>query len=222
MRPKIKLCGLTRMEDVQMCIHYGADIVGVVVEYPKPVPWNVSVDTAKELLSAVYKPTESCIVVGGSKENIKQIALAIRPDYVQLHYRETLDDTAYLVRALNKYGIRIIKTLFPDVADLEKNAKAFCHAGVYALLLDPRTPERIVESGPADLALFRLVQNAVHCPVILAGGIIPDNVVQMINSSRAQIIDVMTGIENAAGNKDEKKVDALFRAINESHFNVNN
>jgi len=194
-----------------MCIRHGADMVGFVVEYPRPVPWNLSAAKARELIAAVPKPTKTCIVTGGSPDHVLRIAAATKPDAIQLHYNETLEDTAYLVRVLGKQGIKIIKAIFPNTPDLEKTAADFCAAGVYALLFDSRTPDNAEHSGTADLSVYETLQRTVRCPVILAGGITPENAREITH--RAKMIDLMTGVETSPGVKDEVKVVALFQAL---------
>jgi len=194
-----------------MCIRHGADMVGFVVEYPRPVPWNLSAAKAKELIAAIPKPTKTCVVTGGSPDHVLRIAAETKPDTIQLHCNETLEDTAYLVRALGKQDIKIIKAIFPNTPDLEKAAADFCAAGVYALLFDPRTPDNAEHSGVADLSVYEKLQRAVCCPVILAGGITPENAAEI--ARRAQMIDLMTGVETSPGVKDEAKVIAFFRAL---------
>ena len=196
-----------------MCARHGADIVGFVVEYPRPVPWNLSAAKAKELMAAVGKPTETCAVTSGSPDHVLRIAAETKPDYIQLHGRETLEDTAHLVSELGKRGVRVIKALFPDTPDLEETAADFCAAGVYAVLFDPRTPDNASHSVAADLSAYRKLRHAVDCPAILAGGITPENAAEMIRQTKAEIIDLMTGVEICPGLKDEAKVIALFQAV---------
>jgi phosphoribosylanthranilate isomerase len=202
-----------REQDVQMCVRHGADIVGFVVEYPRPVPWNLSAAKAKELIATVRKPTETCVVTGGSPEHVLRIAMETKPDYIQLHGGETLEDTTTLVSELGKQGVKIIKAIFPDTPDLEKTAADFCAAGVDAVLFDPRTPDNAEHSGTADLSVYQKLQRAVSCPLILAGGVTPENVTEIVRQTKAQMIDLMTGVETCPGIKDEAKVIALFQAL---------
>jgi phosphoribosylanthranilate isomerase len=185
--------------------------VGFVVDYPRPVPWNISAGAAKKLMADVSGITETCIVTGGMPEAVLKLALEMRPDYVQLHYGESVSDTAILVRELRKHGIEIIKTVFPGTS--EKTAVDLCATGLYALLYDPRTPENAVNGGAADFDAFTKLQSAVSCPVILAGGINPDNLVETVLRTGARSIDLMTGVERCPGIKDETKVAALFQAL---------
>ena len=199
--------------DVKMCVSHGADIIGFVVDYPHPVPWNLTVQSAKKFAAAVSRPSETCVVTGGSPDKIIKLISEIKPDYVQLHNGETLCDTAYLVGELGKRGVKIIKAIFPDTSDLEKTAKDFCEAGVYALLFDPRAPDNAAAGGIADIDTFIKLKNSVSCPVILAGGLNPGNVTEIIQKTNAQIIDLMTGVEKTPGNKDEIKIISLFKAV---------
>ena len=213
MRPMVKICGLMNAADVRMCVRYGADIIGLVVDYPRTVPWNISLDQAKELIAATPKSAQTCVVTGGSADKILHIAMETKPNYVQLHYAETLADTLLLVHELGKHGIKIIKTVFPNTPDLEKTAAHFCAAGVYALLFDQRVPDNAVNNTSADITTFIKLKNAVSCPVILAGGITPQNISEIILKTGAQIVDLMTGVERCYGFKDEAKVKALFKAL---------
>ncbi len=202
-----------RAEDVNMCARHGTDIIGFVAEYPHPVPWNLNLNAAKDLVALVKKPTKTCVVTGGPLEKIMHVAKETRPDYIQLHCGETLAEVAHLAGELGKYGIKVIKTLFPDTPDLEKAAADFSALGIYALLFDPRTPDNAVCGGLADLSVFAKLKRAASCPVILAGGITPENVAELVSASNAQIIDLMSGVECKRGVKDEAKVAALFQAL---------
>jgi len=203
MRPKVKICGLMRMEDVAMCVRHGANMLGFVVEYPRPVPWNLSACEAANLMAACEAKT--CVVTDGSAEKILELARRLRPDFVQLH-----DCGAALCDALRDLGVGVIATLRPRTADLEQAARRFCDAGAQALLLDPRDA---INGGTADLSAFERVRCAVNCPVVLAGGIAPDNVREIVREARPEMIDLMTGVERCPGVKDERKVLALFEAL---------
>lgn len=214
MQPIVKICGLMREEDVQVCVRHGADIVGFVVDYPQPVPWNLDIQSVKQLMKVVSGQSKTCIVTGGTPDKVINLILETRPDYVQLHFDESLVDTAKIINETKKYGVKIIKTLFPNTPDLEKAAVDFHMTGVDALLFDSRTPDNVILGGKADIAGFIKVRDAVKCPVILAGGINPANVEEIIKKTNAEIIDLMTGVEQSPGVKDEAKVISLFKALN--------
>jgi phosphoribosylanthranilate isomerase len=213
LRPIVKICGLTRAQDVHACIEHGANIVGFVVEYPHPVSWNLSAAKAKELIATVEKPTQTCVVTGGSPDHVLRIATETKPDYIQLHGGESLEDTSYLVGELKKQGVKIIKAIFPNTPHLEKAAADFCAAGVHAVLFDPRTPDNAEHSGTADLSAYEKLRHAINCPVVLAGGINPKNVAEIVRETKAQMIDLMSGVEASPGIKDHAKIAALFQAL---------
>ena len=213
MLPTVKICGLMRKDDVSMCLRYGADILGFVVDYPRPVPWNLSAAAARELISAVSGQTKTCVVTGGSPEKVISLARGLRPYYIQLHANETLADVRCIIRELRGSGVKIIKAIFQNTPDLEAVAADFCALGIHALLFDARTPDRATSSGTVDLSLFQKLQSATNLPIILAGGITPENAAEIIMMSKAKIIDLMTGVEHCPGVKDERKVAALFRAL---------
>jgi len=209
----VKICGLMRAQDVAMCARHGVDIAGFVVAYPRPVPWNLSLAEAVELMAGCTSAMRSCVVTSGSVDHVLAIAARTRPDYIQLHGAEPVADTARLVEELRPRGVRIIKALFPDMADLENAALAYCEAGIFALLFDPRTPEKAHQGGAADLAVYDRLGAAVRCPVVLAGGITARNAAEIVRRSKAPMIDLMTGVESRPGIKEESQVIALLEAL---------
>jgi len=213
MRPLIKICGNTRPEDVAICSKYGADILGFVTEYPKPVPWNLSIEQAKELIADVPVGVKTCVVTGGSAEKIIRLAKEIKPDFIQLHYKETLQDTADIVKELSDIDIKVIKRLPVDGENLTELAMKYEQTGCYALLYDPRNPETAHEGGSVDVSTYLKLKEAVKCPVILAGGITPYNVAKLISHAKPPVIDLMTGVEKTPGVKDEEKVKMLFSRV---------
>ena len=213
-RPAVKICGQTRADDLWMCVRFGADIVGFVVDYPRPVPWNLDLQQASELIKSTPPSAKTCVVTGGATGKILSLARELRPDYLQLHYGETPEETAYLCGELRELGIRVIKALSPGLPDLEQAAVSFAATGVYALLLDPRTPDNAAHgAGTASFAVYKKVARAVSCPVFLAGGITSANVREAVRQTGAPLIDLMTGVESSPGVKDRAKVAALFAAL---------
>ena len=83
--PIVKICGLMRPEDIRLCQQSGVNIIGLVTEYPLPVPWNISAERAAELMSLVQSPMQTCLVTGGTRAKILTLAESLRPDYLQLH-----------------------------------------------------------------------------------------------------------------------------------------
>lgn len=222
MNPKLKICGLMRQEDVAMCCDLGVDICGFVVEYPVTVPWNLTREQCATLLPSISADAKSCIVTGGDREKIISLALTLKPDLVQLHYHETLGDTASIVQALSPYGIGVIKTIPASPAERLQQlgveepalcARKLCAVGVYAILVDSRGPSNAANAGTmADLSLFHLVKATADRPVMLGGGITPENCSDVINRADPDIIDVMTGSEYSPGIKVSAKIRDIIDA----------
>lgn len=211
MRPMLKICGLMREEDVRMCCEMGVDICGFVTEYPLDVPWNLTREQCAALIPQVVPPTKSCIVTGGASGAVIALALALRPDYVQLHYHETIEDTADIVRVLSPGGIRVIKTISASPEERRSQfktddpalcAKLLTDIGVSVILVDSRGPSNASSGGSAaDLPLYEKVKKAAGCPVMLGGGIRPDNYSHIAAVYQPDILDVMTGVETVPGVK---------------------
>lgn len=208
MRPKLKICGLMRREDVEACCRAEVDICGFVTEYPLDVPWNLTRKQCADLMQYVAAPVKSCMVTGGAREKILHLALELCPDFVQLHYHETAEDVAYLVQMLAPYGIGVIKTVSAG-----EDIGALCRTNPYALLVDARGPANAAAGGAADLDFYRRVKSVANCPVMLAGGITPENIRKIIAQAVPDLVDVMTGVEIAPGIKSEQEIIRLAAAF---------
>lgn len=223
MRPLLKICGLMRAANVRMCCHLGVAICGFVTEYPIAVPWNLTREQCAELIQYVSFQTKSCVVTGGEREKIIALGRELRPDYMQLHYNETPEDVQSIVQALLPYDIKVIKTIPASVEERYRQfgtsapeycAKKLCSAGVSVILVDSRGPSNAAFGGSAaSLPLYRSVKAAASCPVMLGGGITPDNCGEIIAEAQPDIVDVMTGVENAHGLKSEELVAKLVKHL---------
>ena len=196
-----------RAQDVQLCEELGVDVLGFVVEYPREVPWNLTRKQAKELISVARRPT--CIVTGGTFESVVALASELNPGMVQLHYKETVSQTAEIAAELKKSGIKTIKAVH-DTTSIEE----LCNTEIEAILVDSRTSENAAENGLAiDAGLFRRIKAKSTKPLIVAGGITPENVGDIIAQTEADWIDVMSGVECTHGVKDRIKLMFLIRKI---------
>ena len=226
MRPLLKICGLMREEDVLLCCDRGVEICGFVTEYPMPVPWNLSRERCRELLPLVRERAKSCVVTGGPPDKLLDLALDLRPDYIQLHGGESLAVTAALVEDLRPLGIRVIKTVpaSPEArlrefgtADPAECGRLLTKTGVSAALVDARSPDNAAKMGlQADPALFRAVRDAAGCSVILGGGVRSENCARLIEALHPAMLDVMTGVELNPGRKSEELLDALLAAMEQA------
>jgi len=225
-RIKVKICGLKREKDVELCMSLGVDVLGFVVEYPVPVPWNLNCMEAAPLLDIVRlnrysgSSQRSCIVTGGTPKKVVELAKSLKPSLVQLHYNETFQDTAIIIDELKKLNIGVIKTIPPKVEDrmsqfgtdsIETIVKKLCEKDVFALLADSRTPENSSNKGTLiDVDFVRQIIKLSSKPVVIAGGINANNVEKLIDLTGAYFIDIMSGVESIPGVKDAELLSKLI------------
>ena len=213
---RVKICGNTSADQVAMCWASGADCVGFVVEYPTPVPWNLSREQAAELLSLVPPMVTRAVVTGGGSEAVLGIARFLLPHLVQLHTDNTLEETAMIARELVPLGIGLIRALRIDVAtgkasgeipDPVKAALALQDAGVAGVLLDARTQDMPAGTGVSiDWGMALEVRKVLSVPLILAGGLTPGNVRSAVEQVRPYAVDVISGVEVSRTVKSPKLV----------------
>ncbi len=180
---RVKICGNTDAEQVAWCAAAGADCVGFVVEYPVPVPWNLSREQARDLLALVPPLTTRAVVTGGEPEKVLTIARYLLPHLIQLHTDNTLEETARIARDLATLGIGLIRALRIDAAtgqacgeirDPLQAALALQETGVTAVLLDARTQQMPAGTGVSvDWGTALAIRQALSLPLILAGGLTP-------------------------------------------------
>ncbi|WP_019851009.1 phosphoribosylanthranilate isomerase [Desulfitobacterium sp. PCE1] len=163
---RVKICGLMNEGDIRCCVQAGVHGLGFVVEYPVNVPWNLTVDKAKELMHKVPPFVSTVAVVGGTSEHILKVAKETRPHIIQLHSTQTLQEVKELAQELNLQGIQVIKALRLDQegkCDFEIDdpliaARSLAQTSLSALLVDSYTKSKPVGTGvKVDYSLFR------HC-----------------------------------------------------------
>ncbi len=216
---RVKLCGLTREVDVALCADAGADALGFVVEYPLPVPWTLTRKRAKELMRGVPPFATRVAVVGGDAATVLAIAEATEPDVLQLHLDEDEQTVAAVKDGLAGTGTQIVKAIridaaaAPAVGEVLAAARRFIEAGADAILLDSKTSGRPAGTGTrVDWSLARDVAAALDAPLVLAGGLTPENLARAIETVRPHAVDVISAVENAEHRKVPERVSAFVAA----------
>jgi phosphoribosylanthranilate isomerase len=199
--PRIKICGLTRAEDVLAAVAAGVDAIGLVF-YPES-PRHVSIDQAAALCRHV--PPFVTIVglfVNPSRAEVHRVIEAVPLNLLQFHGDETPDQC-------EGFGVPYLRVarVRPGV-DLLEFASQFPSAR--ALLLDTWTP---AYGGSGESFDWSLVPAACPLPVILSGGLNPDNVADAIRQVKPAAVDVSSGVESAKGIKDAAKIRAFVSAV---------
>lgn len=216
---RVKLCGLTCEADVALCADAGADALGFVVEYPLPVPWTLDRARAAELMRGVSPFATRVAVVGGDTATLLAIAEATEPDALQLHLDEDEATISAVKDGLAGTGTRIVKAIrirageTPPADEVVATARRFVDAGADAILLDSKTEGRAAGTGiPVDWELAREVAAGLGAPLVLAGGLNPENVAGAIETVRPHAVDVISAVEDAEHRKVPERVSAFVAA----------
>jgi phosphoribosylanthranilate isomerase len=211
---RVKICGVTRPEDLAVAVAAGADAVGFLVGVPSS-PRNLSLKRAEKLLGHVPIFVDSVVVTAPQNiERLIEICESLKPTTIQIHGKKQLEAPEIRERIGD---IHLIKTIYVNPAALGettiKDSKIFD-----AILLDSFTRGQYGGTGRIhDWKLSRKIREAIDPkPVILAGGLKPENVKEAIITVQPYAVDVASGVELRPGIKDPKKVRAFVENAKET------
>lgn len=197
-----KICGITRIEDALVAAEAGADAIGLVF-YDKS-PRAVDVRQARAILAALPPFVTSVgLFVNASRCFIGEVLDAVPLDVLQFHG----DETPEQCEGHGRPWFKALRVRPGD--DLHAEARRF--AGARAILLDAYVPG--VPGGTGERFDWSLIPADLPMPLVLAGGLTPDNVTEAIASVRPYGVDVSGGVEAAKGIKDAAKVAAFIRRV---------
>jgi phosphoribosylanthranilate isomerase len=203
----VKICGLTREEDLAVAVDAGADAVGFLVGVPSS-PRNLTLERAETLLGQVPIFVDSVVVTAPkSIEWLFEVCERLKPSAIQIHGKEQLDSSEIHEKIR---GTRLIKTVY--VTDDALNEWVIEDLKTFdAVLLDSFSKGQYGGTGKVhDWVLSRQIKEAVApVPVILAGGLRPENVKEAILAVEPYAVDVASGVEASPGVKDHGKVRAF-------------
>lgn len=196
---RVKICGLTRPEDVEAAVAAEAGYLGFNF-FPRS-PRYVSFETARELALRVPPGVvKVALTVDEDMEFLARLTDAVPLDMLQLHGSETPEQVA-AVKA--RFGLPVMKVLgIGDAGDLAQIDRFAAVAD--QLLVDTKPPKGADRPGGNAVAFdWSLVAGRRWAvPWMLAGGLTPDNVAQAIAQTGARQVDVASGVERAPGIKD--------------------
>ena len=199
-RVRIKICGITRLEDALAAADAGADALGFI--FYRKSPRNMSMKAVAKIVQALPPFIETVgVFVDESAERVNRVAEACGLARVQMHGGES----AAFCKRLGRPVIKAVRV--KDAGSLASLASY----RVSGFLLDAHkegVPGGTGHTFDWDLALAA----KRHGPVILAGGLSPDNVALAIRRVRPYGVDVVSGVEAAPGIKDHGKLCAFIRA----------
>lgn len=201
---KVKICGITNEEDLRAAIDYGADLLGFVVEVPSS-PRNLTLPKARCLISKVPKGVGSvAVTVFRSMDGLAHIQRELRANYLQLH-----GNFHHILELMFKIPSesRIIGAV--DGRGSDALALAIEFSGIlHTILLDTAGNGGVGGTGIThDWYSSRQIRDAIYpTPLILAGGLTPENVGEAIKMVKPYGVDVSSGVEKKPGTKDHEKM----------------
>ena len=210
---RVKICGITNADDARLAAACGADAVGVLVGQRHPSPDFVSTDEAMAILAALPPFVAATLVTHeDDPATLADLISIVRPAAVQIHSELQPGDCADLKRRFD--AIRIIKSY--HVTGPESLDYGDRYLGVVdAFLLDSKNPATGQVGGTGlihDWTMSAGIVQRYRLPVVLAGGLTPDNVEAAIARVRPFGVDVNSGVRAAIDRrKDVNKVRAFIR-----------
>ncbi len=202
---RVKVCGMTRIEDALKAVELGADAVGFIFykKSPRAVTATKVKSIIKELPPFVHRVG---VFVNESAETINAVQEKLGLDLVQLHG----DESPAFCRKIHS---RVLKAIRVNDASSLVALEKF---KVDGFLLDTFHPGAY--GGTGKVFDWKLAKQARKFgSIIVAGGLTPDNVSEAINKSRPYGVDVSSGVEKEPGKKDFKKLRAFFAAVQSTH-----
>ena len=203
MQTRVKICGITRIEDALDAIEAGADALGFV--FYKPSPRYVTPEKAGEIIDQLPPfITTVALFVNEPAEAIYRILETSRCDLIQFHGDESADFCA----SFNRPWIKALRV--KDADSLSEQLVEFKEAR--ALLLDSYRPG--VPGGTGETFNWDLIPDDLPRPLILAGGLTPENISSAVQQLQPYGVDVSGGVEAQKGIKDPAKIHAFIRGAN--------
>jgi phosphoribosylanthranilate isomerase len=204
-RTRIKICGITNQEDARAAIEYGADALGFILVSESPR--YIGDKTTLQTLLADLPPFVSTVGVCRTPAQVgNEFNHAF--DTVQFYERDGYNSQDGAGRHLiHAFRIR-------DAASLEAIAGELETFRLDAILLDTYHKDKLGGSGETfNWELAVEAKRRFDRPIILAGGLTPDNVEEAIRTVRPYAVDVSSGVEAEPGRKDHAKLKAFFQAV---------
>ncbi len=212
-RTRVKVCGVTNAEDRDVAVTAGADAVGLIAGVTVETPREITLDEARNLARGV-PPLVSAVLVTmpGDPATARERVTQVRPNAVQVHglAPDEVTDLADTLDAADEPDASVVAAV--DAGTGESTLRAYADAAD-ALLVDS-----VDEAGGGgtgrthDWERTRERVDTLNVPVVLAGGLTPDNVAAAVGTVDPFAVDVATGVERSGGLKDHDAVRAFVRA----------
>lgn len=210
-RPKVKICGVTRIEDIELALSLGADFIGVNV-YERS-PRSVRIDDVAALLEAIPVGKRVLVDVATPTDLLAEY-LELPFDYYQIHF--DLDIAIATVAGWSGLVGSERLWLAPRIPPKELHFPQIIMEFSETMLVDAYAKGQYGGTGHTGNWQAYLDWSALyqHKHWILAGGLNPTNVGEAISVCQPEVVDLASGVESAPGIKDHKLLEDLFAEIN--------
>jgi phosphoribosylanthranilate isomerase len=197
----VKICGITRLADAELAVECGAGALGFVF-WPDS-PRFIDPEFARTIVATLPPAVIPVgVFVNQSREYVNELAATVSLGAIQLHGDESVE-----------YARAMIRPVFKAIALAEANEESIDAWPLETMmLLDVHDPVRRGGTG-RTVDWSRAATVARRRPVILAGGLTPENVGEAISRVGPSGIDVSSGVESSPGLKDSDRLKALFAAM---------
>lgn len=211
MEPFIKVCGIQTIAEALGAIDAGANTLGLLIGLTHRAEDGISAARGKTIVEAVPDHIRTVMVTHLlDASQIAEIARSVGVRAIQIHDDLPVAGVIELRRLLPH--VELIKAIHVTGEEALQKAQAYANY-VDLLLLDSRTKDRLGGTGQThDWNLSRKIVRAVSIPVILAGGLKPENVAAAIGQVRPAGIDANSGLEHPDGTKDFDKISLFAQA----------
>lgn len=202
MRTRVKICGITRLEDALAAAAAGADAIGLVFVDASPR----RVDPAQAQAVVAGLPPFIKVVglfADAPAERVRAVLGAVALDLIQFHGRET----AEFCRGFGRPYLKAVRM----AGDVDLRVEAGRYADAAGLLVDSYHPQ--LAGGTGETFDWARVPRDLGRPLVLAGGLTPGNVAAAVAAVRPYAVDVSSGVERSKGIKDAARVAAFIRAV---------
>ena len=209
-RVRVKICGLTTADDRDAAVEAGADALGFLVDVPVDTDRELDPDRAAELI-ADAPPFVTTALVTMPEDADRAITLhgATGADVVQLH--NDLPPAA-VAEVAEGTGASVLKAVSADLEQARRYARV-----ADGLLVDSRDETGAGGTGHAhDWETTRAIRESVDVPVVVAGGLGPENVAEAVRTVDPFAVDVSSGVERREGRKDHDALCAFVDAVAEA------
>ena len=210
MRTRAKICGITRPQDIQAAVNAGVDAIGLV--FFEPSPRYVHAELAQQL-ARLIPPYVSIVglFVNATQEDIAQVLEQVPLDVIQFHGDETAEQCQQIAQYNKRRWYKAIQVK-PDATSSEiiSTIQQYQQAGASAMLLDAWHPELKGGTGHSfDWSQFP----KLDIPLILAGGLKPENIEDAIKMTQPYAVDVSGGVESAKAIKDQQLIEKFMQGV---------